>query len=243
VKRPCLTLLFGVVLSIAFCGAQESRLAGKGQSNGPSIHYALVGQSREIQVAIDLDKFVLEWFEKNVERFDQMSQTEKDDVARRLLSDESLDYVDVRLVNNTNRTIMLSAEGDTLTVSFEKAQAEYKSDMSGADYPSQLEPGSEAELRFPVATTVDAKMEIGRLAASLSRIDYMIDKDLRRKRASDPAQANEGATERPEARMAPIARSILDQDLFGLFYLGGEGIRIPLVFRISTADVEAPSSR
>jgi hypothetical protein len=71
----------------------------------------------------------------------------------------------------------------------------------------------------------------------------LISKDLGRKQASDPAQANEGAPERPEERMAPIARSILNQDLFGQFYLAEEGLAIPLVFRISTADVGTPSSR
>jgi len=38
--------------------------------------------------------------------------------------------------------------------------------------------------------------------------------------------------------MTLIARSILEQDLFGEFFLGEEGLAIPLVFRISTADVE-----
>jgi hypothetical protein len=81
-------------------------------------------------------------------------------------------------------------------------------------------------------------MGIGRLAASLSRIDYLIKKDLKKGHASDLTQANGGATERTEVRMAPIARSILEQDLFGEFFLGEEGLAIPLVFRISTADVE-----
>jgi hypothetical protein len=43
--------------------------------------------------------------------------------------------------------------------------------------------------------------------------------------------------------MAPIARSILEQDLSGEFFLAEEGITVPLVFRISTTDIDAPGSR
>ena len=209
----------------------------------PKIHYALVGESSGIQIAIDLDKFVLEWFEKNVEGFDQMGQAEKDEIARRILADESLDYVDIRLVNKAGRNIGMNIEADALTVSFKKVQAKYKPDAEDTSYPTQLLEDSETDVRFPIATTTDAKMGIGRLAASLSRIDYLIRKELERGPAPDPTRAGESTTERPEVRMAPIARSILEQDLFGEFFLAEEGITVPLVFRISTTDVDAAAAR
>ena len=43
--------------------------------------------------------------------------------------------------------------------------------------------------------------------------------------------------------MAPIAESILEQDLSGEFFLSEEGITVPLVFRISTADLDTPAIR
>jgi hypothetical protein len=43
--------------------------------------------------------------------------------------------------------------------------------------------------------------------------------------------------------MAPIARSILEQDLSGEFFLSEEGMTIPLVFRISTTDVDDSAAR
>ena len=239
-SKNCLLILLCFVSGISSGQSQESEPANNSAtaSGAPTIHYAFVGESSGIQVVIDLDKCVIEWFEKNVAGFDRMGQTEKDDIARRLLADDSLDYVDIRLVNKTSETILLNVMEDTLTVSFKKALAKYRPDAENTNYPSRLVEDSHTEVRFPIATTTDAKMGIGRLAASLSRIDYLIRSDLQRGPISDPAQANGGASERPEARMAPIARSILEQDLFGEFFLGEEGLAIPLVFRISTTDVE-----
>ena len=62
---------------------------------------------------------------------------------------------------------------------------------------------------------------------------------LEKERAVDPSRASQDPTERPEVRMAPIAKAILEQDLSGEFVLSDEGITVPLVFRISTADVDA----
>jgi hypothetical protein len=158
------------------------------------------------------------------------------------LVDESLDYVDIRLVNRASRTISMNV-GDTLTVSFKQVRAQYTPDIENSGYPTELLQDAQTEVRFPLATTIDAKLGIGRLAASLSRIDYLLRKDLEREHTADLSQANQDPTERPEVRMAPIAKSILEQDLFGEFFLLEEGITVPLVFRISTADLDAPASR
>jgi hypothetical protein len=239
-----LFILIWALMGISLGQSQENEpSAGQTPSPAvPKIHYALVGESSGIQVAIDLDKFVLEWFEKNVEGFDQMGQAEKDEIARRLLADGSLDYVDIRLVNRAGRNIGMNIASDSLTVSFKKVQTKYKPDTEDTSYPSQLLEDSEADVRFPIATTTDAKMGIGRLAASLSRIDYLIRKELERARAPDPTRAGETTAERPEIRMAPIARSILEQDLFGEVFLAEEGIAVPLVFRVSTTDVDEPAA-
>ena len=244
-KRTCLALLICLLSGLSVVGAQENqstakRLPGSGD---PRMHYALVGGSNGIEVAIDLDKFVIDWFEKHMATFDQMSQTDKDEIARRLLVDESLDYVDVRLVNRAGRTISMNVLGDTFTVSFRQVRAKYTPDTEDTGYPTELLQGSQTQVRFPIATTTDAKMGIGRLAASLSRIDYLLRKDLEREHAADLSRANQDPTERPEVRMAPIAKSILEQDLFGEFFLSEEEVTVPLVFRISTADVDAPAFR
>lgn len=243
--RICRALLFCAFLGISPGFAQGSDTTAKDNAAAgePTIHYAMVGESIGIQVVIDLDKFVLEWFEDNMERFDQMSQAEKDDVARRLLADESLDFVVIRLVNGTSRSISMNIMRDALTVSFKKARARYTPDTGNTGYPTEILEDSQTEVRFPVATTTDAKMGIGRLAASLSKIDFLLRKDLTREHAADLSQANQDPTERPEVRMAPIARSILEQDLFGEFFLADEGVTVPLVFRISTADENVPSLR
>jgi hypothetical protein len=232
-KRICITLLFCMISCLTFLEAQEV------QKPGPSalvMHYALVGRSGGIEATIDLDKFVINWFEINMATFDQKSQSEKDEIARRLLIDESLDYVDVRLVNRGSRSISLNVLKDSLTVSFRKARARYVPDSDDADYPSELPGDSHAEVRISVATTTDAKMGIGRLAASLSKIDYLLRKELQRKSPSYPPLVSQDPTERPEVRMAPIAKSILEQDLFGQFAFGEEGLTVPLVLRISTTD-------
>ncbi len=244
-KQTFLIMLLCLISGLPVVGAQESQPPGSRPpgSGAPRMHYALVGGSDGIEVAIDLDKFVIEWFENHMATFDQMSQTDKDEIARRLLVDESLDYVDVRLVNGASRTISMNVSGDTLAVSFKEVRAKYTPDMESTSYPTELPQDSRAEVRFPIATTTDAKLGIGRLAASLSRIDYLIRKDLEREHAADFSQANPDPTERPEVRMAPIARSILEQDLSGEFFLSEEGVTVPLVFRISTADVDAPASR
>jgi hypothetical protein len=230
---------------LAVFGAQDTVLGGARPpgSGGPSMHYALVGRANGIEVTIDLDKFVIDWFENHMATFDQMSQADKDQIARRLLVDESLDYVDVRLANGGNRTISMSVNGDALTVAFKKARARYAPDPENTSYPSEVPPDSQTVARIPIATTTDAKMSIGRLAASLSRIDYLLRKDLEREHAADFSQTTTDPTERPEVRMAPIARSILDQDLSGELFLSEEGITVPLVFRISTTDVDEPASR
>jgi hypothetical protein len=207
------------------------------------MHYALVGRANAIEVTIDLDKFVIDWFEKHMATFNQLSQADKDQIARRLLVDESLDYVDVRLVNGGSRTVSMNVTGDSLTVSFKKARAKYTPDAEDTDYPTEVPRNSLAEVRIPIATTTDAKMGIGRLAASLSGIDYLLRKDLEREHGTDFAQTSPDPTERPEIRMAPIARSILEQDLSGEFFLAEEGITVSLVFRISTTDIDAPGSR
>ena len=207
------------------------------------MHYALVGESSGVDVAIDLDKFVIDWFESHMATFDQMSQADKDEIARRLLADESLDYVDVRLVNRTGRMISMNSMKDALTVSFRQAQARYAPDPENPASPTELLQESQARVRFPIATTTDAKLGIGRLAASLSRIDYLLRNDLEKERAADLSRASKDPTERPEVRMAPIAKSILEQDLSGEFFLSEEGITVPLVFRISTADVDAHAIR
>lgn len=244
-KQTCVTLLLCLLSGLAVIGAQENQPTDSrsAASGGPTMHYALVGRSNGIEVAIDLDKFVIDWFEKHMATFDQMSQTDKDEIARRLLVDESLDYVDVRLVNRASRTISMNVMGDTLTVSFKKVRARYTPDLENTGYPTELVQDSQAEVRIPIATTTDAKMGIGRLAASLSRIDYLLRKDLEREHAADLSQPSQDPTERPEVRMAPIARSILEQDLSGEFFLAEEGLTVPLVFRISTADIDAPASR
>jgi hypothetical protein len=234
VKKPSFALLFFAFFS-AIVGAQENQAAA-----GPNLHYALVGRANGIEVTIDLDKFVIDWFEKHMATFDQMSQADKDQIARRLLVDETLDYVDVKLVNRSSRTISMNGTGDTLTVSFKKAREKYSPDTESSDYPTELQSDSETKFRVPIATTTDAKMGIGRLAASLSRIDYLLRKDQEREHAADLSQTSTDPTERPEVRMAPIARSILEQDLSGEFLLAEEGVIVPLVFRISTADVDAP---
>ena len=158
VKRTCLSILFCMALGITYGGTQGSESADNEQTapGEPTMHYALVGESSRIQVAIDLDKFVIEWFENNVAGFDQMSQAEKDDIARKLLADESLDYVDVRLVNDAGRTIMMNVMGDTLTVSFRKAQAKYNPDIEDTNYPSRLLENSQTEVRFPIAISESA---------------------------------------------------------------------------------------
>jgi hypothetical protein len=207
------------------------------------MHYALVGRANGIEVTIDLDKFVIDWFEKHMATFDQMSQADKDQIARRLLVDESLDYVDVRLVNGGSKAISMNVTGDSLTVSFKKVRAKYTPDTESSEYPTEVPQDSQAVVRIPIATTTDAKMGIGRLAASLSRIDYLLRKDLEREHAADFSQTSTDPTERPEVRMAPIARSILEQDLSGEFFLSEEGVTVPLVFRISTEDVEEPAAR
>jgi hypothetical protein len=241
-KRTCLILV--LCLLSGFIGAQEGQQTGSRFRGGETmLHYALAGGSNGIQVDIDLDKFVIEWFEKNMATFDQMSQTDKDRIARRLLVDESLDYVDVRVVNMASRTISMNALGDSLTVSFKQDRARYTPDSENTGYPTELPQESQTSVRFPIAATTDAKMGIGRLSASLSRIDYLLRKDLERERAADLSQPNNDPTERPEVRMAPIARAILEQDLTGEFFLAKEGVTVPLVFRISTTDVEAPPSR
>jgi hypothetical protein len=243
--KICLAFLLGAFLGISPGAAQGSDTTVKENSASgvPTIHYAMVGESGGLQVVIDLDKFVLQWFEENVGRFDQMAQAEKDEVARRLITDESLDFVDIRLENRGNKSMSMNVTGDTLTVSFKKVRAKYSPDIEDSGYPTELLADSQAEVRFPIATTTDAKLGIGRLAASLSRIDFLLRKDLNREHAADFSQANQDPTERPEVRMAPIARSILEQDLFGEFFLANEGVTVPLVFRISTADVDAPAFR
>jgi hypothetical protein len=244
VKRWCLALTLCLLSGLAVAGAQENQTAGSrpAASGGPTMHYALVGRSGGIEVTIDLDKFVIDWFEKHMATFNQMSQADKDQIARRLLVDESLDYVDVRLVNGGTRTVSMNVAGDTLTVSFKKVRAKYTPDAEDTDYPTEVSQDSQAEVRIPIATTTDAKMGIGRLAASLSGIDYLLRKDLEREHAADFSQTSPDPTERPEIRMAPIARSILEQDLSGEFFLSEEGITVPLVFRISTTDVDSPAS-
>jgi hypothetical protein len=235
VKRTYLALLFSLVMSIAFAGGQGSALS----ADKPVIHYTLVGDASGIHIAIDLEKFVLKWFEKDATRFDQMSQAEKDDVAQRLMNEDDLDQVDVRLVNNTDKTIALSATGDTLSVSFKQTQGVYKPASDGSSYPTKLDAGSQTRFRFPIATTIDAKMEIGRLAASLSKIDYLICKVLTLHPASNVNEADASKTERPEKWMGPIAQAVLDVDLSGAFHLEEEGTTIPLVLRISTGKLTA----
>jgi hypothetical protein len=245
VKRTCSTLLVCLVSCLSFLGAQENQPTGKSapSSSEPRMHYALVGGSGGVEVAIDLDKFVIDWFERHMATFDQMSQTDKDEIARRLLVDESLDYVDIRLVSTANRTMLMNGTSDSLTVSFRQARARYVPDTENSSYPTELLQESQTQVRFPIATTTDAKLGIGRLAASLSRIDYLLRKDLEKENAADPSRVSRDPTERPEVRMAPIAKSILEQDLSGEFFLSEEGITVPLVFRISTADVDTPVIR
>jgi|GEM_PF-6139436 len=242
-KRTCLTLLLCLLSSLN--GAQENqpssgRLRGSGET---TLHYALVGESSGIEVTIDLDKFVINWFEKNMATFDQMSQADKDRIARRLLADESLDYVDIGLVNIAGKTVSMNVLGDTLTVSFKQARARYTPDKEDTNYPIEILPDSQAVVQFPIATTTDAKLGIGRLSASLSRIDYLLRKDIEKQSEVDLSKPYKDPTERPEVRMAPIARSILEQDLTGEFLLSKEGITVPLVLGISTADMGATISR
>ncbi len=243
-KRTRLTLLLCLLSGISIVGAQENQPTGSlPGSSEPRMHYALVGESNGVEVAINLDKFVIDWFEKNMATFDQMNQADKDEIARRLLVDQSLDYVDIRLVNRASRTISMNVMGDTLTVSFKGDRASYTADLENTSYPTELLQDSQTDVRFPIATTTDAKLGIGRHSASLSRIDYLLRRELAKEYAADLSQANQDPTERPEVRMAPIARSILEQDLLGEFCLSEEAVTVALVFRISTADVDAPVSR
>jgi hypothetical protein len=241
VKRTFPALLVCLVSCLSFLGAQENQPTGKSPpgSSEPRMHYALVGGSSGVEVAIDLDKFIIDWFERHMATFDQMSQTDKDEIARRLLVDESLDYVDIRIVNRASRTISMNETNDSFTVSFRQVRAKFSPDTENSGYPTELLEKSQTRVRFPIATTTDAKLGIGRLTASLSRIDYLLRKDLEKERAADPSRASQDPTERPEVRMAPIAKSILEQDLTGEFVLSDEGITVPLVFRISTVDVDA----
>ena len=234
-KRTYLALLLGIVMSIAFAGGQGNALS----ADKAVIHYTLVGDASGVHVAIDLDQFVLKWFEKDATRFDQMSQAEKDDVAQRLMNDDDLDQVDIRLVNDTDKAIALSPTGDTLSVSFKQAQGVYKPAADDTSYPTELDSGSQTRLRFPIATTIDAKMEIGRLAASLSKIDYLICKDLTKQPASNVDESDVSETDRPEKWMGPIAKAILDVDLSGEFHLEEEGITVPLVLRVSSGKLTA----
>jgi hypothetical protein len=231
VKRTNLALVFGLAMSTALAGGQGSTAS----ADKPAVHYTLVGDASGIHVAIDLESFVLKWFEKYAARFDQMSQAEKDDVAQRLMNEDDLDQVEVRLVNNTDKAIALSPTADTFSVSFKRAQAVYKPASDGStSYPTELGAGAQTRLRFPVATTIDAKMEIGRLAANLSKIDYLICKALTKHPASSVEEADASKAERPEKWMGPIAQAVLDVDLSGAFHLEEEGITIPLALRIST---------
>jgi hypothetical protein len=236
-KRTVFTLLFCLAIGTCLGAAQgsESEDTGSSTPGKERIHYVLTGESKGVEVTINLDKFIIEWFEKDVANFDQLCQTEKDDLARKLLADQSLDYIDLRLANKAGRTLMMNIMGDTLAVCFKKERAEYRCDIENTNYPSRLSENAQIEARFPIALTTDEKMDIGRLAASLTRIDYLIRRALRSGDTSNLPQAQEDAREWADARMAPIAKSILEQDLFGQFYISEEKLSIPLVFRISLA--------
>jgi hypothetical protein len=230
VKKICLLFLFVVAIGIALGGSQENASVPNNSANMPSVRYALVGDSEQFHVAVDLNKFALKRFEKNLARYSEMTQAEKDDIARRLMDDDSLDYVTLRLFNKTDKTMPLSADGVTLTVTFMKMQGTYKLGSDETHSAAGIPPRARAELSVPIATTLEAKMAVGRLAASISRIDYLIGQDLSQLGKSSQAMTKE----RPEWWIAPIARTILDQALSGELNLKEEGITVPLVFRVYT---------